>query len=158
MLSTPKKVCRVIVYGTLGTACFVALLAALAIPDEFDVFEAQIAAVYLALIIGSNKTFNAKPIFGSRILGMVAMLISHGLLPATIIHVALAQIESGQSAHWETLIGYGMVTAGSALLFVPVSWIPLMVWEGYENKRQHREEKQRQRLIETTPGWVPRLD
>ena len=68
MLTTPKKYCRVMVYGTLGTACIAGLIVALASPDEYDVFEAQIAAVYLTLLIGSNKAFNAKPIYDHRLL------------------------------------------------------------------------------------------
>ena len=103
MLSTPKKYCRVMIYGTLGTGCIAALIVALAYPDKWDTFEAQIAALYLVLLIGSNKAFNAKRIFGRQILGAFAMFTGTGLLPATIIHVALAQIEPGQVAHtWTT--------------------------------------------------------
>lgn len=43
MLSIRQKQLRVIIYGTLGTACIVALIAALALPDLSDAFEAQVA-------------------------------------------------------------------------------------------------------------------
>lgn len=105
MLSTIEKYCKMMIYGTLGTACILALIAAVGMPSEFDVSEAQIAALYLAILIGSNKAFNAKPAFGNRILGAIATFTGAGLLPATIIHVALAQIAPGQSAHVDTLIG-----------------------------------------------------
>lgn len=39
------------VYGTFGTACILGLIVALAIPDSLDVAEAQIAAVYLTLLV-----------------------------------------------------------------------------------------------------------
>ena len=51
MLTTPKKFPRVMVYGTFGTACILGLIVALAIPDSLDVAEAQIAAVYLTLLV-----------------------------------------------------------------------------------------------------------
>ncbi len=89
LLTAPGKYGRVIIYGILGAACIVSLIAALAVPDQLDAFEAQIAAVYLTLLIGSNKAFNAKPVFGSRILGAAATFTGAGLLPATIIHVAI---------------------------------------------------------------------
>ena len=68
LLTTSKKYCRAMIYGTLGTACIAGLIVALVEPDQFDVIEAQIAAVYLTLLIGSNKAFNAKPIFDHRLL------------------------------------------------------------------------------------------
>ena len=140
MLSTLEKYCKMMTYSTLGTACILALIAALGMPGEFDVSEGQIAALYLALLIGSNKAFNAKPVFGNRILGAMATFTGTGLLPATIIHVALAEIEPGQSAHLETLIGFGIVTAGTALItamfvFVPpFSLISNMIWRAYDKK------------------------
>ena len=76
-----------------GTHC------SLAMPDHLDTGEAQIAAVYLTLLIGSNKAFNAQPLWGFRPLGVIAAFVGTGLLPATIIHVALAEIEPGQSDH-----------------------------------------------------------
>ena len=108
---TTKKYCRVMIYGTLGSACIVGLIAALAVPDKLDTFEAQIAAVYLTLLIGSNKAFNAKPIYGHRILGTLTAFTGAGLLPATIIHVAIAQIEPGQNAHLNQYQG-GMCISG----------------------------------------------
>ena len=80
MLSTTQKRFRVMVYGALGTACVLALILALAAPDELDVSEAQVAAVYLTILIGSNKTFNAKPIYGRRKLGAIATFIGTGFL------------------------------------------------------------------------------
>ena len=68
LLTTPEKYFRVMVYGTLGTVCIAAVIVALAEPDQYDVLEAQIAAVYLTLLIGSNKAFNAKPIYDYRLL------------------------------------------------------------------------------------------
>ena len=108
MLTTPEKWCRVMVYGTFGTACITGLIAALAMPDSLDTAEAQIAAVYLTLLIGSNKAFNAQPLWGFRPLGVIAAFVGTGLLPATIIHVALAEIEPGRSDHAGTLSGYGI--------------------------------------------------
>ena len=128
------------IYGTLGTACILALIVALGMPDEFDVSEAQIAALYLALLIGSNKAFNAKPVFGSRILGAITTFTGTGLLPATIIHVALAQIEPGKSAHLEFLMSFGIATAGTALItavFVfipPFSLISNLILRAYDEK------------------------
>ena len=83
MLSTLEKYCKMMTYGSLGTACILALIVALGMPNEFDVSEAQISALYLALLIGSNKAFNAKPVFGCRILGAIATFTGTGLLPAT---------------------------------------------------------------------------
>ena len=137
MLSTLEKYCKMMTYGSLGTACILALIVALGMPNEFDVSEAQISALYLALLIGSNKAFNAKPVFGCRILGAIATFTGTGLLPATIIHVALAQIEPGQSAHLETLMGFGIVIAGTALItamFVfipPFSLISNWIWRAF---------------------------
>ena len=139
MLTTPKKYCRVMVYGTLGTACIAGLIVALADPDKFDVVEAQIAAVYLTLLIGSNKAFNAKPIFDHRLLVAIAMFAGTGLLPATIIHVAIAQIEPGQTAHLETLMGYGIVTVLSAILTAPFSFLAVKIWQTCEGKHNHSE-------------------
>ena len=124
MLSTLEKYCKMMTYGSLGTACILALIVALGMPNEFDVSEAQISALYLALLIGSNKAFNAKPVFGCRIPGAIATFTGTGLLPATIIHVALAQIEPGQSAHLETLMGFGIVIAGTALITAMFVFIP----------------------------------
>ena len=151
MLSTPQKYLRVMIYGTLGTACILALIVALAVPDILDALEAQIAAVYLTLLIGFNKAFNAKPIYGHRILGTVATFTGIGLLTATIIYVALAQIAPGQSAHLETSIGFVIVTVGIALPMFLFSRVIVEMW-------QDREEKQRQRMIKATPSWVPRLN
>ena len=103
------RFCKVMTYGTLGTACIAALIAALAYPDKWDASQAQIAAVYLTLFIGSNKAFNAKPMYGRRSLGAIATFTGIGLLPATIIHVAVAQIEPGNNAHIGTLKGYAYV-------------------------------------------------
>ena len=144
MLSITQKFRRVMVYGTLGTACVLALVLALAAPDEFDVSEAQVAAVYLTLLIGSNKTFNAKPVFGHRILGGIATFIGTGFLPAAIVYVALAKIEPGQSAHLATLFGLGVVTSATAVLAFIFSGIALRKWQSYEEN-----------WIKTTPGWVP---
>ena len=132
MLTTPDKYARVMIYGTLGTACIASLVAALAMPDNLDAFEAQIAAVYLTFLIGSNKAFNAKPVCGSRILGAVTTFAGADLLPATIIHVAIAQIEPGQNAHATTLAGYGMVAGLSAILAVPFSWLAVKIWQSCE--------------------------
>ena len=151
MLSTPQKWLRVMIYGTLGTACILALIVALAVPDILDALEAQIAAVYLTLLIGFNKAFNAKPIYGHRILGTVATFTGIGLLTATIIYVALAQIAPGQSAHLATLFGFVIVTVGIALPMFLFSRVIVEMW-------QDREEKQRQRMIKATPSWVPRLN
>ena len=142
MVSTLEKYCKMMIYGTLGTACILALIAALGMPDEIDVSEAQIAALYLAILIGSNKAFNAKPVFGSRILGAIAAFTGTGLLPATIIHVALAQIEPGQSAHLETLKSFGIVTAGTAFIIAvfvfipPFSLISNMIWRAYHEQSE----------------------
>ena len=136
---TTKKYCRVMIYGTLGSACIVGLIAALAVPDKLDTFEAQIAAVYLTLLIGSNKAFNAKPIYGHRILGTLTAFTGAGLLPATIIHVAIAQIEPGQNAHLGTLMGYGIVAAFAALLIAPFSWVPVKIWQTWEEMQSHPE-------------------
>ena len=144
MLTTPKKYCRVMIYGTLGTACIVGLIAALAVPDKLDTFEAQIAAVYLTLLIGSNKAFNAKPIFGHRILGAITAFTGTGLLPATIIHVAVAQIGPGQNEHVGTLTGYAIVTALTAFLIASSSWIPVKIWQAWEEKQN------------LAPNWVPK--
>ena len=148
MLSTPQKYLRVVIYGTLGADCIFALIAALAIPDIWDASEAEIAALYLVLLLGSNSAFNAKPIFDCRMLGAIAAFTSHGLLPAAMIHVVLAQVEPGQNAHLETLRGFGILTGSTAVLIVaPVCWIPVNIW-------QVREEK----MIKATPSWVPRLN
>ena len=107
-MTTIQKYSRVIIYGTLGLACTLSLTAALAIPDQ-NVYEAQIAAVYLALLVGSHKAFNAKPILNCRVLGSSATFTAIGLVPTMIIHVALAEIEPSQPEHLGTLIGHGLV-------------------------------------------------
>ena len=99
MLSKPNKYLRVFIYGILGTACIAALIVALAVPDKWDGFEAQVAALYLTLLIGSNKAFNANPVCGPRILATIATFTGAGLLPATFIHVAIAQMAPGQTEH-----------------------------------------------------------
>ena len=144
------KYCRVMVYGSLGTGCIAALIVALAFPDELDAFEAQIAALYLALLIGSNKAFNAKPIFGRQLLGALAMFTGTGLLPAAIIHVALAQIEPGQATHVDNLVGLGLTTALAALLTAPFSFLVVDIWRTREISRANATSK-------ASPGWVPRL-
>lgn len=126
------------VYGTLGTACAAGLIVALGQPDKLDVVEAQIAAIYLTLLVGSHKAFNAKSIFGCRSLGAFATFMGTGLLPATIIHVAIAQIEPGQNAHLGTLIGYVVVGVLSALLTLAFSWIAVRMWKAYEEKYDKR--------------------
>ena len=151
MLSTRQKRFRVMIYGTLGTACVLALIMALAAPDEYDISESQTAAVCLALLVGSNKAFNAKPIFGHRMLGAMATFIGTGFLPATIVYVALANQESGQSVHLATLFGFGVVTIATAVPTLIFSNFALSEWQAYE-------ERQRQRMINATPSWVPRLD
>ena len=108
-MTTIQKYSRVIIYGTLGLACTLALTAALAIPSWHNVYEAQIAAVYLALLVGSHKAFNAKPILNCRVLGSSATFTAIGLVPAMIIHVALAEIEPSQPEHLGTLIEHGLV-------------------------------------------------
>ena len=152
MLSTPQKSLRVVIYGTLGTDCILALIAALGIPDTWDVSEAEIAALYLVILIGSNSAFNAKPIFDYRMLGAIAAFTAHGLLPAAMIHVVLAQVEPGQSVHLETLRSFGIVTALTAVFLVaPVCWIPIKIWQACEEKQRHH-------MIKATPSWVPRLN
>ena len=138
-------------YGTLDPASILALIMALAAPDRWDAIEAQVAAVYLTLLIGSNKAFNAKSVFGHQKLGSLAAFIATGLLPATIIYVAVAQIEPDQSAHLATLYGFGVVTAGTAFLTYLPSHFALEIWLIVE-------ERQRQRMIKATPSWVPRLN
>ena len=138
MLTPSNKYCRVMIYGTLGSACIASLIAALAVPDKLDTFEAQIAAVYLTLLIGSNKAFNAKPICGHRILGIITTFTGAGLLPATIIHVALAQIEPGQNAHVGILTGYGIVAVFTAFLTALFSWLAVKIWQTCEEKQNHR--------------------
>ena len=135
MLTTPEKYCRSMVYGTLAIACMISLIAALASPDEFDAFEAQIAAVYLTLLIGSNKVFNAKPIYGLRVPAAIAAFAGTGMLPAMIIHVAVAQIEPGQNAHLGTLMGYGIVGAFAALPTAVLSKLAVGIWRHMEGKQ-----------------------
>ena len=135
MLTTPEKYCRAMAYGTLGTACTISLIAALASPDELDLFEAQIAAVYLTLLIGSNKAFNAKPIYGTRVLGAIATFVGTGMTPATIIHVAVAQIEPGQSAHLGTLMGYAIVGGFSTIPTAMLSKFAVGIWQRMEQKQ-----------------------
>ena len=134
MLKTPKKFPRVMVYGTFGTACVLALIVALAIPDNLDAAEGQIAATYLTLLIGSNKAFNAKPLCGIQWLGTVATFAGTGLLPATIIHITLAEIEPGQSNHLGTLFGHGIVIGFSAVLTLMSSKPAMGIWEKYGDR------------------------
>ena len=122
-------------YGTLGTACAISLIAALASPDELDLFEAQVAAVYLTLRIGSNKAFNAKPIHSHRLLGAIATFAGTGIIPATIIHVAVAQIEPGQNAHLETLMGYGIVGGFAVIPTALLSKFAVGIWQRMEEKQ-----------------------
>ena len=150
LLRKPERFCRVMTYGTLGSACIVALIAALAMPDEIDTFEAQIAAVYLTLLIGSNKAFNAKPMCGHRSLGAIATFTGVGLLPATIIHVAVAQIEPGNNAHIGTLKGYAYV----ALLTASLTAVPTLCYWAAANARWKREEKQNHTETDNGPNWV----
>ena len=121
-------------YGTFGTACVLALFAALAIPDSLDAAEAQIAAVYLALLVGSNKAFNAKPLCGVQLLGVTAAFVGTGLLPATIIHVALAEIDPGQSDHVGTLMGHTIVLAFAAGVTFLSSKPAIGVWQKYGDR------------------------
>ena len=134
MLTTPEKWCRVMVYGTFGTACITGLIAALAMPDSLDTAEAQIAAVYLTLLIGSNKAFNAQPLLGFRTFGVIAAFVGTGLLPATIIHVALAEIEPGRSDHAGTLLGYGIVVGFAAILTAMFSAPAIQIWQKYGDR------------------------
>ena len=120
------------VYGTFGTACIAGLIAALAMPDHLDAGEAQIAAVYLTLLIGSNKAFNAQPLWGFRPLGVIAAFVGTGLLPATIIHVALAEIEPGQSDHAGTLLGHGAVVGLAAILTAMFAAPAIQIWQKYD--------------------------
>ena len=136
----PKKFPRVLVYGTFGTACGLALFVALAIPDSLDAAEAQIAATYLALLIGSNKAFNANPLCGVRWLGAVAAFVGTGLLPATIIHVALAGIEPGQTNHLGTLVGYAIVLAFGAAVALMCSGPAIHLWEKYGDRTSSSDE------------------
>ena len=134
MLTPGEKFFRVMVYGTLGVACIAGLIAAIAQPDKLDVLEVQLAAVYLTLLVGSIKAFNAKPIFGFRSLGVLATFTGTGLLPATIIHVAVAQIELGHISHSVTLIGHGIVGGLSAFLTLIFSWAVVNMWQTYEER------------------------
>ena len=137
-MTTIQKYSRVIIYGTLygtlGFGCTLALTAALVIPDWQDVYEAQIAAVYLALLVGSHKAFNAKPILNCRVLGSGTTFTAIGLVPAMIIHVALAEIKPGQPEHLGTLIGHGLVLGIIAFLTTSLSWIPVNIWEAHEER------------------------
>ena len=145
MLTTREKFCRVLTYGALGTACIAGLIAALAVPDYLDAVEAQLAGVYLVLLIGSNKAFNAKPICGYRMLGAIATFTGAGLLPATIIHVAIVQvvmaevavvqIEPVPNAHVEALKGHAMVLALAVLLTLIFSRLALSIWRTCEEKQ-----------------------
>ena len=131
MLTTPGKLSRVMVYGIFGTACIAGLIAALAMPDHRDAAEAQIAAVYLALLIGSNKAFNAQPLWGFRPLGVIAAFVGTGLLPATLIHVTLAKIAPGQSDHAGLLLGHGMVVGLAAFLTAMFAAPAIQIWQKY---------------------------
>ena len=142
LLTTPKKLPRVMVYGTFGTACILALFAALVIPDSLDAAEAQIAASYLTLLIGSNKAFNAKPLCRIQTLGVIAAFAGTGLLPATIIHVALAEIEPGQSNHAGTLFGHAIVVGFAAVVTLMFSAPAVQIWERYGDRVSSNDERQ----------------
>ena len=133
-MTTIQKYSQVIIYGTLGLACTLSLTAALVIPDRQNVYEGQMAAVYLALLIGSHKAFNAKPILNCRVLGSSATFTAIVLVPAMIIHVALAEIEPGQPEHLGTLIGHGLVLGLIAPPTASLSWIPVKIWEKLEKR------------------------
>ena len=139
MISTPKKFWRVFIYGTLGTACIISLIAALTIPDWQNLAEAQIAAVYLALLIGSQKGFNAKPFLGHQMPSSIAMFTTTGILPAAIIHVAIAELTPGQPDHLGTLAGHSMVILRIAIAIAFIALIPVKIWEAYEEKRGKTE-------------------
>ena len=147
MLTTPEKFCRVMTYGTLGSACIAGLIVALAVPDYLDAIEAQLAGVYLALLIGINKAFNAKPVCGYRTLGAIATFTGAGLLPAAIIHVAIVQVVMTEAAivqtepvpnvHVAALKGHVMVLALAAFLTLLLSLPALNVWRTYEEKQDY---------------------
>ena len=129
-----QKFRRVMVYGTLGTGCFLGLVAALAIQDALNNAEAQIAAVYLAILVGSNKAFNAKPLCGSQSLGSAAAFVGTGLLPATIIHVALAEIEPGRSDHLGILLGHAIVLGFGFVVTLMASQPAMWLWRKCEDR------------------------
>ena len=145
MLTTAEKFCKVLIYGALGTACIAGLIVALAYPDHLDAIEAQLAGVYLALLIGSNKAFNAKPICGYRMLGAIATFTGAGLSPATIIHVAIVQVvmaevavvqtEPVHNAHVAALQGHALVLGLAAFLTIPFSLLAVKIWQACEEKQ-----------------------
>ena len=135
------KYCKVFIYSTLGVACIASLIAALAFPDAIDTYEAQMAAVYLTLLIGSNKAFNAQAICGHQILGSIGTFIGTGFLPATIIHVAVAQIAPGQNKHTGTLIDYLLIVAITALFTIPASFLLTAMWRHFEQNQTHPKTK-----------------
>ena len=69
------------------------------------------------------------------------MFAGTGLLPATIIYVATAQIEPGQNAHLETLMGYGIVTALTAFLTAMFSFHAVKIWRTCEEKHNQSEKE-----------------
>ena len=133
-MKTSERYARVIVYGSLGYACIAALVAALAIPDRNDVSESQIATIYLTLLVGSNKAFNARCLFGRRSIGALSSFVATGLLPATVIYVALAQIEPGASAHLANLAGFGLVTTLTTISTLLLSFFFVKGWQTYDEK------------------------
>ena len=137
-----EKFCKVMVYGTLGLSCGAALAAAILIPGELDVHESEIAAVYLALLIGAKKAFNAEPILGNKIVGAIATFAGAGLLPAAIINVAVAQIGEGQSEYVGTLIGYGYVGTLAAIGTFIVSLFAVPAWNHIEKRQLESKRKE----------------
>ena len=61
------------------------------------------------------------------------------MLPATIIHVAIAQIEPGQTEHLATLIGLGIVTGLVALQTAPFSYFVVNGWQACEENQNCSE-------------------
>ena len=129
------------IYGTLGLACAAALVTALAYPDALDVFEANLAAIYFTLIIGTNKTLNAKPICGRKTIGMISTFIAAAAVPATIIHVTIAQISPGQNEHIGTFTGYLVVAALSALIVIPFLIPSVQIWKFCEQQNEKAANK-----------------
>ena len=89
MITRREKSDRAVVYGALCAACAATLFAALALPDGLEGSEAQVATIYLTLLLGSKQAFNASAIRGIRLLGPAATLMGTGVVPASILHMAL---------------------------------------------------------------------